>query len=265
MREGGERSARLPRRPAGPPAHVDLGRRPEGGEPALGGAAAWASRGLQRLDLGAEPGRRRHPPVLAVDPGRARTAADDAPLHRELREDPRAGALRDLPASRPEAKTLAERRDGLREVGRERFPSRLELAQRGAHRTREPGGGLLRDLAHEDHLLEPLALAGRDRPGRPSLDDGDELARHDEQRPAHPEHADEGPLLVELPLDVGLREAGRARVHREKHGGGVARVQDDQAAGRLERARSRRARRCEPVSANEPCSPLVDVDALHAA
>ncbi len=82
VRNGCERRARLARRPAGPPADVGLGRRPERTEPAaeqlcLGG------RGVQ-LDV---PTRRERPAVLAVRPTAARTPPDDPSLGSEQRKD----------------------------------------------------------------------------------------------------------------------------------------------------------------------------------
>ena len=47
------------------------------------------------------------------------------------------------------------------------------------------------------------------------MDDRDELARHDEERAAHAEHADERSLLVELVLDV-RRAATLARAWMDR-------------------------------------------------
>ena len=56
------------------------------------------------------------------------------------------------------------------------------------------------------------------------MDDGDELARHDEERAAHAEHAYERSLLVERVLDGRRLDVG-PRVDREEDGDGIRRVQ----------------------------------------
>ena len=59
----------------------------------------------------------------------------------------------------------------------------------------------------DDEALEPLALARRDDARASGVDDRDELARDDPERPPHPEHADEAPILVDDTFEVGDLEA----------------------------------------------------------
>ena len=134
---------------------------------------------------------------------------------------------------------FAQQRHGLRQVGGERLAALLHRLQRGRRRAVEPRRGALRDPAAFDPLLEPPALTCLDRVRAGRLHDGDEVPRHDEQRAAHAEHADEvRSSYSSRSMSAGCT-SGRARLHREEDRGGVRRVEHDEAACDLERARAR--------------------------
>ena len=228
-------------------------------------SSAWAAAGSSLLDLVAEPRDGRHPPVLPVGPGASRAAAHYPSLHRQLRQHPCACALGRLPA-RPdtEPELLRQQGNGLRQIGGERFAPLLERLERGPGRPAEPGCGAIRNPALRDPLLEPAPLAAWIVVGARRLDDRDELPRHDEQRAAHPEHADERALVVELPLDVLRRDPCRARVHRQKDGDRIGGMERYEAPRSLEGAAGALAG-MDPMAPDESRSPLLDVDPVHAS
>ena len=212
MRHRRERSARLARGPARPPADVRLRRRPERREPApeelrLCGRPIHAPRSRRRASAPSAPsgtGRSTHVPR-----GRPRTSAT---FHRELRQDARADALRRLPpasrrrdgASSPSMGTVFVRSD----VNASPRASSSRIAASQARLSQDAGRF---EIPLSRMNFSSRRVRARDRPRRCRLDDGDELARDDEERPAHAEHAHEAPLLVERALDVRGRDAGRPR------------------------------------------------------
>ncbi len=262
VRHDGESGACLACRPARPPANVGLGRGPERREPEpqkLG----LRIRGLQLRYATVQPALHRHPPVLAVDPGAARTAADEPALHRQLWEDARTDALRGFePRPHAESQALCEHRDVLRDVGRECFASVLDGSQSGRRRPREPRRRPRRDAAVHNHLLEPAALPSSDRPRAGRIHDRDELTGHDEERAPHPEDSHERARLVELALDVGRDDVRRSGAHGQKDRDRIRRVQHDDRTRRLERI-LRAALRAQSVPLNEPRSSLGHVHPLH--
>ena len=82
-----------------------------------------------------------------------------------------------------------------------------------------------------------------------------------EQRPPHPDHPQDAPLLVQRALELGTLDS--ASPGREEDRRRVGRVQAHQSAGQLDCIASTRAGR-EKVPSREPCAPLLDGDRPHA-
>ena len=262
VRHHGESGARLACRPSRPPANVGLGRGPERREP-VPQKLGLRLRGLNLRYAAVQPALHRHPPVLAVDPGAAGTAADEPALHRQLREHARTDALRGFePRSHAEPKALREHRDVLRDVGRECLASGLDGSQSGRRGPRQPRCRPRRDAAVRDHLLQAAALPRRDRLRAGRVHDRDEITGHDEERAAHPEDSHERARLVELTLDVGRDDVRRPGEHGQKDRDRIRRVQHDDGTRRLERI-LRAALRAQPVPLNEPRTSLDHVHPLH--
>ncbi len=225
--DGGERGARVTSGPAGPPPDVRLGRRAERGQPAAEELGLRGG-GVELLDRPAEPVLRRDPAELRADPRPARPPADQPPLHRHLREHAGAGALLDLPLAGAEAQLLREQRHVARHLGRHCLPPRRHGGDGGIPCPRDPRARPGRDAALAHETFEPLPLRRGDRFRCGGEDDRDELARHHPERPAHREHADETPLVVERPLDVGRHDALAACLDGEEYRDGVGRMQADE-------------------------------------
>ena len=261
VRHGGEGGARLPQRPTGPPADVRLGGGAEGGEPA---AQQLDLRGgdVELLDRPAEPVLGRDPAELGADPRPSRPAADEAPLHRHLREHARSRALLDLPPPGAEAQLLREQRDVPGDLGGHGGAARGHGRDGGVARTRDPGARPGRDSAVAHEALEAPALRRRDRLRRRGEDDRQQLARHGPQRPPHREQADEAAVVVQRAFDVGRRDAIASRLDREVHRDRIGRVQADERARDLERIVGTR-RGVEAVTDEEPRPPLVGRDHMH--
>ena len=261
VRHRGERGARLPQRPTGPPAHVALGGRPERREPAAQ-QLRLRRRDRQLLDRPAEPVLGRHPAELRADPGPARPAAHEATLHRHLRQHARAGALLDHPLAGAEAELLRQQRHVRGHLGRHRLAARGDCGNGRVPRARDPRARPRRNAAVADEALEPLPLRRRDCPRGAREDHRDELERDGPERAPHREHPHDAPVLVQRSLDVGGRDAVAARADRQEDRDRVGRVQADERAGDRERIGCTR-RRVEPVAHDQPRAPLGDVDPLH--
>ncbi len=202
VRNGRERRPRLPRRPAGPPAHVGLRRRAEREQPVAKelGLRATACRAASRP----APSRRERPAILAVDPRPARAAAHEGALRGEQRAalaTPRSGSTSQrVPA--PSRSFVARSGSARGDVRRERLAARRERCE--AQSPRPPRASARGSSVTPLAATKPSSRR-RSRPATPGcmrVDDGDELAGHDPQRPPHAEHAHERALLVERALEV---------------------------------------------------------------
>ena len=203
------------------------------------------------------------PAVLPVDPGAARSAADDRALGGQQREDARRRAHLGLPAcasAKPELRR--EQRVVAREFRRECLAARLQRAKCCRSDVVDPTPRLARDAARGDESLEPTPLACCDDARARRVDDGNEVARDDPERAPHAEHADELPGLVEVLLQVGGAELPCSRPGREVDGSRVRGVQRHHRLSGIDRSVPA-VRRREPMTAREPRPALVDVDPLH--
>ena len=257
MGHGGERGAGLLCRPAGPPADVRFRAGPERLQPARQ-QLGLRDRRVELLDLLAQPGDHRRPPVLPADPRASRPPTYETALHRELRQDARAGALGCLePAADAQAQLFGEYGHGGDDLSRRGLAELADRLQRRLRGSGEPRSRPGRDPTVSDEPLEPAPLACRDRPRRGGIDDRHQVSWNGEERPPHAEHANEAALLVEASLDVGGRDALGAGEHREVDGHRIGRVEYDDCADRVQRLAASLRRR-DPVASDEACPPLLD-------
>ena len=236
-----------------PPLDVARRARPEGRQPAAHelGVAGGLVQALDRLAepvLGPCPARLVEPPVAGVA-----TAQRDA-LEAEVGEHPRGD--RDRPVVRlvgvaaDHAGELGHRRAQLGDAGR---PD-CEPLEHGRAGGVEPGLAVGGDARAHDRLRDPLALRGRDPGRRAAPRCGQQVAREDEQGPAHGELLHHGAVVVDRRVDVGRRQALGAGGDREVHGGGLGGVEDRHRAGdRLDAVetvgRRQRVAYADPVAA----------------
>ena len=261
VRDRRQRRARLAQRPARPPAHVRLGRGPKAASQRRSSSACAAATSSSSIGPPSQSSvvTQRNCGLIHVPRGRP---AHEPSLHRHLRQHARTGALLDHPPPRAEAQLLREQRHVARDLGRHRLAARGHGRDGCIARTRDPGARPGGDAAVADEALEALALRRRDRLRRRREDDRQQLARHGPQRPPHREQADEAAVLVERGLDVGRRDAVRARLDGEEDRDRVGRMQADERARDVERV-GRPRRRVEPVAHDEPRPPLVCRDRVH--
>ena len=198
-----QRSLRRRDRPAGPPSDVVARARPEGPQPApdeLGPrvvdrhppipSGSQRSIGLQRNWLPIQVPRGRPRPILPSSARWKKTfwetlivASHRVPGAR-VSFWPRRGssALSSAVVASPRSRTAAS-------------PAASSSSSRAAGSGPMPASG--------EHSDGPLALGLRDRPRRGRVDHGHVGDRHQEERPAHREDAQDGPFLVHLALDGG--------------------------------------------------------------
>jgi hypothetical protein len=139
-----------------------------------------------------------------------------------------------------------------------------ERVERGGGRSLDPRGRIVGQAALGDEALELAALLRGDGARACGIHHAHELARDDEQRAPHPEHAHESPLVVQGTLEVDGPEPARACPGREEHGDRVGRMERDHRAHRVEDV-VRSDRRREAMAANEPCPSLREFEPAHGA
>ena len=203
----------------------------------------------------------RYWPCVQRPRGRPRTIRPSAASSGRMRD--RRADLR-LPA-RPgaEADLRREQRIGAGEVRGECLIAFAQRVERGGGYPVDPAGGVVREAALRDELLEPRPLARRDGSRARGVDDRREVERHDPERPAHPEHPHERALVVERLLEPGRLEVVRPGPGREEHRRGIGRVERDERRCRFDGIRGACLRR-EAVAEDEAGPPLGRVDPSHS-
>ena len=207
----------------------------------------------------------RDPAVLARGPAAAGAVSHDLPLRREQQQD--AARRPDLglpPGADPQPEPLREERMVAGQLARRGLPPRCEGVERRGRRGVDPGSRVVGQAALRHELLELTSLVRGNRARRRGVDDRDELARHDEERPAHRKHPHERPFLVERAFEPSGIEPLRACSRREEDRRRVARVQDDDGAHRVDDVARLHGRR-QPVPSREPRPALLRVNAAHGA
>jgi hypothetical protein len=249
-------------RPPRPPPDVRHRARAEGAQPPPQQLGARLP-AVDRREASAEPRLELRPSVLTRHPGSARTGPYDRPLGREQEEHARRQA--DLTAPRlplAERQLLAQLGHVLRELDRGGFAARAERLEGSRAHAVEPSRAVPRDPLLLDHPDQPASLRRHERLRARLVHHGDNIERHDEERPPHAEHPHERLAFVEGGLQVSWGEAPDPSVGRQVHRDGVTRMQGDHVRrGALDRGRSRR----EVVTQAEPSAPLRERDPPHGA
>ena len=146
-----------------------------------------------------------------------------------------------------------------RQLGGRRLAAFAHRGQPGLLQLLEQGRRVRSDARVREQSDGPLALGLRDRPRRGGVDHGHVGDRHEEQRPAHREDAQDGPLLVHLALDRGRRRRRHPRPRLQEHAGRVGRVEHDDGRGGVGKGRNLRAGgQCMPQA--DPGTTFLDRD-----
>lgn len=156
--------------------------------------------------------------MLAADPRTARAATGDPALCGEKEQNACGDALRAPPFLVLRVSNLLTQ---LRNVPRQLATVCLAMSREGGEcsllHLSQPCVAITGDAGLLEQLDELHPLPDDERLRASGLNDGHQLDRNDEHRPAHAEHLQEGPLLVQRALDGPDLRALHARPGGQEH------------------------------------------------
>jgi hypothetical protein len=260
---GGQRPLRFGDGPAGPPLEILHPAGTVSLQPALGQIGLSFGRRYRSERL-SKPRSHRRPPVQAARPTALWTAANDACFRRQQEQHTRRDADRPGPLlALPERDLDAQAGDPLGQLAGRSFAQFVECGHRFCFDLVEPRFDVaIDDVGRADEVNRSPSLPGGDGCGCRRVDDGGEVARHDEHRSAHAQDLEHAAVDIERLLDIARLEADDPSAQREVDGSWVGGMDAHLVAGGDSRVRGGTVRR-QVVPRRQPSPPLGSVDFAH--